>query len=117
MSANLQDQVTAECNIAWAAGIVEGEGCMSLVKTKSGLYPKLTVQMSDEDIILRLKDILNCGTVSSHQRGINKRLYQLNVYTKSDLYETIKVLYPYFGKRRKEKAEEVMTFLENKYGF
>ena len=49
---------------AYFAGIIDGEGCIAYEKTKKDYsIPSIAVEMSDKDVITRLKDFFGKGSV------------------------------------------------------
>ncbi len=55
---------------AWAAGILEGEGCFSIHRRKdrsNTLNTAIHCEMTDEDIIRRLHAVFKVGTVNARK--------------------------------------------------
>lgn len=49
-----------EVEIAWAAGIFEGEGCFTTMSNQRGKkYIGLQVNMTDEDVVLKLYNVFS----------------------------------------------------------
>ena len=88
---------------AWVAGLLEGEGCFSF---NSNGYPRITLQMTDEDIVSR---IANYFDVSMHFRPSknpkHKDTYQLAIIKTEKLIECYCELYPFLGERRRGKLD------------
>lgn len=106
-------------DIAWLAGIIEGEGSISICnggfnKTYSKYYitPHIQVTMTDKDVIDRVASIWKSKT-----RGPYKK--ERNGTQCKDAYNTsiggmkaaswLMTLYPLFGVRRRAKAKEVLA--------
>ncbi len=89
---------------AWVAGLLEGEGCFSF--TGAGRFPRITLQMTDEDIIKRVADYFD---VSYGHRPAktskHKDVYQLAITKTSKLIDCYTNLYPFLGKRRRQKLD------------
>ena len=49
--------------IAWAAGLFEGEGCISQYQRGAGDDLQLALVMTDEDVVRRFDQIVNRGIV------------------------------------------------------
>lgn len=111
-----------ELDYSWAAGILEGEGCFTIHQRKLRANTKsvaIHCEMTDEDIILRLKEIFNVGTVNvrlnmSGRRDTRKRkqTYIWSVQNKIGILEVILRVLPYLGHRRKTKALELLKHIE-----
>jgi hypothetical protein len=98
-----------ELDIAWAAGVFEGEGCIStasrqLVRGKTRSYPRITVAMTDRDVVERVQKILDVGSIHSSPRGKNKTMWYLNISNAGDVTYVLRLFFPYLGDRRREKA-------------
>jgi hypothetical protein len=94
-------------DIAWAAGLFEGEGCISL--NKEGKYI-VSLQMCDEDVVRSFAEVIGYGTVlGPYQRSKynpNARpLWRWHAIKRGDVYAVLKALLPYLHSRRTEKAE------------
>jgi len=98
-----------ETEIAWAAGLFEGEGSVSL-HTRNGKVEGLSVDinMTDEDVLLKFKKIIGYGVINGpYQRGKNKPHWQVRVHAYEDALRVINMLYPYMGSRRMSRMDEV----------
>lgn len=93
---------------AWVAGIVEGEGYIGLRKAK---YPCVVVQMTDEDVVLRLAEETGVGRVFgpySDKRGHRKPAWRWEVAHAEDAARLLEALIPQLGLRRTSKARSVL---------
>lgn len=95
-------------NLAWAAGIIEGEGYIGarpLGARSAGL--QIQVGMTDQDVVQRLMDVLGRGNVtgpySRSSAPHHKSIWNYGVYGK-DAYAILVALYPWFGSRRAETS-------------
>lgn len=110
---------TSDIEIAWLAGLLEGEGSFMMCNNRGGgktyRYPKIVVGMTDRDIIERVAAIFGTSvynlpdyTYPQYQKP-RKPAYRAAVQgTKAA--ELMKALYPWLGARRRAKVDEV--FLE-----
>jgi hypothetical protein len=96
------------CEIAWAAGIIEGEGCLTRRKSKPGCA-SLSVGMTDEDVVRRLHAVFGAGSVRGPlSRGSGKPFWVWHVAKRAHLLAILPVVYPYMGLRRRARIEEVL---------
>lgn len=65
-------QIWDPVDIAWVAGIIEGEGSIQTRSNANGL--NVVVQMTDEDVIRRLRDVTSIGRVSGPYKSSTLRL-------------------------------------------
>ena len=111
--------------LAWAAGILEGEGCFSIFKRvrASGnevVTCSILCEMTDEDVILKLKDILGVGNISHRLNDkrsdnmVRKQSWILSIQKQKDVFDTLVYVMPHLGKRRLAKATEIFNQLEGK---
>lgn len=102
-------------DIAWLAGILEGEGSFSL-KTNRGYNGTIciSIQMTDKDIMDRCAAILNTkvyGPYTSKQKkkdgSSKKETYLITVFG-SHAASWMMTLYSFMGKRRQLKIKELL---------
>jgi hypothetical protein len=111
--------VIDEKDIAWAAGLFEGEGCFYLGRTMSNggryenLYAKATVTSTDEDVIRKFHSFLGFGQVTGptpDHRGKNRKVRWTWETGKWKYFqEVVTMFWPFLSERRKDKAAEILT--------
>jgi hypothetical protein len=96
-------------NIAWAAGLFEGEGTLFLTGQTGS--PCAALSMTDEDVVRRFARIIGKGQIGEviDPRPQCKPLWTWRLGTKADIGALIELLYPYLGERRRAKADEVLV--------
>ena len=107
-----------EVEIAWLAGLIEGEGSIVRALPDKG-NPKgrylFTLEMTDEDVVRRAQAIFGAGKVrESKTRGIGKLprwVWRLD--NRPDVHRLVTLIYPYLGERRKTRAKEALIWLES----
>ena len=99
-----------EVDIAWAAGVFEGEGCIAVAKGACYSHMQLVVVMSDEDIITRLHDVLGLGVVrgpffrKTAAGNDAKPLWMWRAGAFQHTQAILGLFWKHLGKRRKERA-------------
>lgn len=94
-----------ELEIAWLAGLLEGEGCFS---NRSLRYCSLSIQliMTDADVVVRAAKAMGAYKVvkvkENPNRAGSKQLYRAVVYGDSAIQVMERIL-PYMGERRSKK--------------
>lgn len=101
-----------ELEIAWAAGLFEGEGCI-LIDGKTRKYPSLglSIAMTDEDVIRRFSRVVGIEKtypVSSSGPG-HKQQYRWKTSKRAEVERILELFIPYFGERRLLKALEALN--------
>lgn len=105
--------------IAWAAGLFEGEGALMVVPRKdrppNQFLTRAMLGSTDLDVLERFAEIVGVGKIGSETQKYNpltgapyKPIWYWSVSNASDLIVLINMLKPWFGKRRGAKAELVL---------
>ena len=83
--------------MAYYAGIIDGEGCISYYKSLGvsveGLYPKTLIEMHT----------VFGGSVSEIKRANKRRYYRWRIYGKGRLPDALRCFFLIFGKRRSKQ--------------
>lgn len=96
--------------IAWVAGIVEGEGCIDRNQNK---YIRLRVQMVDEDVIRKLHATTGVGTISTDDRNHRRNplwqtTFSWSVCKQTDVKYLLLKLRPWMSHRRGSKIDQLL---------
>ena len=107
--------------LAWLAGLLEGEGCFSWSKQhserhKKKIVPLIVVGMTDRDVIEHVAKIWDRNVIlcSPHKnRYGEKQMYQTRLYGKAAAL-LMAQLRPYMFGRRRAKIDEVLEQYANR---
>ena len=113
--------------VAWAAGILEGEGCFSIFVRKSAKHDHKSLaihcEMTDEDVIRKLHAVFNVGTVLERlntsgrvDRRVRKKTWIWSVQNHEGIHKVCTAVLPHMGSRRKEKIKELLDYVESRTG-
>ncbi len=97
---------------AWAAGLFEGEGCVSIYQRKSGsfrLQPKITLGMTDFSAVKQFADIIGVGNISSAILPSGKTIYRWQCASWELVEYVFSLLGPWLHERRTSRFREVMA--------
>lgn len=99
-----------EQDVAWAAGVFEGEGSLYLRNVSSGKYATAEVKMTDEDIVRRFAAIVGVGNVYfKPERRLNwKNCWAWTVNGKAGVSKVGEMFRPWLGVRRLDTLERIM---------
>lgn len=123
---NLDFHKPSDTDLAWLAGIIDGEGSITfqVTKRKTGnlvIVPFISVTNTDEGIIQRIMDILDnigVGFKASWIIDKNHPKYLKRCNIKIDRYARVKgfipMVYPYLSSVKKYNAEVVLDFIKNR---
>lgn len=97
-------------NLAWLAGLLEGEGSFNVRKSKRGNWQlSVTIKMTDQDVIERVKTVTggtNRITVYQYKDGIRKDSYMFLVTGNREAAALMWAVYPWMCSRRQAKIRE-----------
>jgi hypothetical protein len=104
----------SEAEVAWLAGLLEGEGSFMMVNNRVGgklyRYPKVVVNMTDRDIIDRVATMFGTTTyeMPAPPKVSHKQQWRATV-TGVKAAEWMRRLYPWLGERRRARIDEVLV--------
>lgn len=106
-------------DIAWAAGIIEGEGsiiCTKIKSRKDSYRVCISVTMSDKDVVEKLHKILSVGTVTFRkaQPSGNKDLWVWAVQNQAGCYSVALKIADHMGLRRSEAIKSMLAVIEER---
>jgi len=105
MDMNLTDSE----NLAWAAGLFEGEGCFSVQRQRHRneyRYMRAVINMTDEDVLRRFCSIVGEGRVSGpHSKGRHKPQWTWTASGPAAV-RVFEMFKPFLGKRRLEAGQK-----------
>jgi hypothetical protein len=109
-----------EPQIAWIAGLLEGEGYFGIDRRSSKRYnnskspasPFIKIAMVDEDVIARLSTYLDKPYyLPTRLTAKGKQVYQLHIGEKQKVLWLLQRIRPYLGERRGAKVDECLSLL------
>jgi hypothetical protein len=109
-----------ETDIAWIAGLLEGEGYFGIDNrqrnhkvSKTPPAPFIKISMVDEDIIRRLSKLLDKSYFSPSRKTVKgKQVYTLHIGEKEKVLFILEKILPYMGERRSERIKECISHLQ-----
>ena len=107
MSTNERD-----LDVAWAAGLFEGEGCISINKRQQ---IRLDLAMTDQDVVKRFKAIVCAGAINVWTKPGFKPLFRWSIAARADVVDVLNLLQPFFGDRRYAKSQEALSIIVADY--
>lgn len=99
-----------ESNIAWAAGLIEGEGCFTL--HSDGKRPYFLMDMTDKDVLEKFQVVFPNtnlrGPYIHKNKPKHKERFRIDAYGDKAII-IMKSVYPYLGQRRKARVDELLS--------
>lgn len=105
-------------DIAWLAGIIEGEGTILIPQNAGRHYPSVRVRMTDKDIIYGLQSITGMGNVILGEKPKEdhyKQSWQWHVCKRQDVARLLLAIVPLMGERRTARILEAAEALARNY--
>lgn len=101
-------------DLAWLAGLLEGEGYFAINKDKSNsgkIYysPRIELVMTDLDVIEKVANLTSRKIRIQPAKDNKKESYRITICGKFAI-ELMQSIKPYMGDRRSNKIEEIFSF-------
>jgi hypothetical protein len=105
-----------EAEIAWLAGLLEGEGCFGVKgpnPSNAHRYPYVVVRMTDRDVVERVATLMGGNVVTrSHTPSMRSRgeqpIYRYWLVGSRALH-VMRLLRPWMGERRTAKVDALLA--------
>lgn len=94
-------------DIAWLAGLLEGEGCFGIYANT----PRITLSMTDRDVVSRALAVMRPASTAVYtkkQRGLGSKLVYEVAVTGHRAVGWMLTLFSFLGDRRRERIREVI---------
>lgn len=102
-----------DTEIAWAAGLFEGEGSISLMQQRGRKSVSIIVHLgtTDQDIAARFHAIVGVGNITIRERENprHKRQWIWQAAAIADVRHVVRLLAPWLGMRRSARVHEVLA--------
>ncbi len=99
--------------IAWAAGLFEGEGCITWKTRRGKPYPYVMMTMTDKDVMQKFCSMFG---LSLYHRPKRKSHWQdqwaVETGAKHKVKELLSAMLPFFGERRAYKASNTLDLID-----
>lgn len=111
---------TSETEIAYLAGIFDGEGCLGYHGTIRSDTNKprdnwvIELQMSDEDVVKRFADYIDNSIRICKKLDNRKQIWRTQTGKRDSIFRIVCDFYPYLSARRREKCDEFIAWYEAK---
>lgn len=92
-------------DVAWLAGILEGEGSFLKGPPSAENQPRISIQMTDHDVVLRVSNLFDVQyicTTSDKRSPKWKTAFRTSIKG-SKAIALMKILHPFMGARRQEQ--------------
>jgi hypothetical protein len=100
--------------IAWLAGLLEGEGTFHTSHTGS-FYVRVTLEMTDEDVVRKAAQLMEDAPVSGpriRKKGLGTKPYYSTSISGYKASRVMAAVLPFMGRRRAAKIRELIHLWE-----
>lgn len=96
--------------LAWAAGLFDGEGTTSVLAAKRDKwkYPRMSMAQKNPEVLYRLQALLGGKVYKSNTRAI----YNWNLYKEEDVINALNMMWPWLSEQKKAQAIKVFETCE-----
>lgn len=103
-------------DIAWFAGLFEGEGCIYTPKGRHGVA--IAIKMTDRDVIKRVHSMFPNGNFHEvpQKQAHHKMQYEWRTGKSKEIVRILNLILPHLGERRTAKALELIAYIETMPG-
>jgi hypothetical protein len=97
-------------NVAWAAGLFEGEGSIAIGRDKRRGHDTIQLSLSstDEDVVRAFHQVIGTGYVELRPYADRKDQYKWRCCRRREIAKVLDQLAPYFGERRALRARQAI---------
>ena len=101
-------------DVAWLAGILEGEACFDWNNTSKGkLYPRIRIEMKDRDVIYRIQSLAGGNIhLPAPFKSHHSKTWMLQICKRTEVLPILKSILPHMGRRRSKIIKEQIHALE-----
>lgn len=111
----MEDIKLTELELAWLAGLLEGEGSFSKSPPSDRVRPRISLEMTDEDIVIRAAKMFGVIYIYRTRRRLksnHKQSYKI-IFRGQRAVRLMRCLYPMMGERRKLQIDSALaTYVE-----
>lgn len=110
-----------EIEVAWLAGLFEGEGSLGIDNRSAKRYinlvapaaPFMKIAMVDQDVIAKVAKLLNKSYFSPTRKTVsNKTVFICHISDRQTLLYILPRMLPYMGERRQKQIKAGIVLLE-----
>lgn len=102
-------------DLAWSAGLFEGEGCFTLSKSGNNQTPQAVVASTDLDVLEKFQEVVGFGSIREvdskrkFTKPHHKTRYDWGARSFEMFQALVALLWPHLCSRRKQRATEILV--------
>lgn len=104
--------MASNCNLAWAAGFFDGEGCTSVLKARRDSYSYIRMNIAQKNLecLEKFKSIVLLGKI---YKSKTRNIYSWDCYKQEDVSKVLESLWPYLSEVKKIQAIKAQEKRDN----
>jgi hypothetical protein len=111
---------TNDVELAWLAGLLEGEGAFVVQHVKADarqaarVRVRVSLQMTDQDVVERVRTVVGLGKVGTYHPHSerHKDTYVWGISSKGVVVPLLQLLRPHMGQRRRTQIDACLAAVE-----
>lgn len=115
ISVNIQVKgvlVVSDTDLAWAAGLFDGEGSTSVLKAQRDKYAYVRMSVSQKftEVLKRFQTAVDTGKI---YKANTRDIHSLDIYKEENVISTLNKLWPYLSEIKKNQALKAFEKVDN----
>lgn len=104
--------VVSDTDIAWAAGLFDGEGSTTVLKAQRDRYAyvRMNVPQKHREVLDKFLNVVKVGKI---YKAKTRDIHSLDIYKQEDVNSTLNLLWPYLSEIKKRQALLAYERVEN----
>jgi hypothetical protein len=104
--------VVSDTDIAWAAGLFDGEGSTSVLKAQRDKYSyiRMSIAQKHPEVLEKFLSIVGVGKI---YKANTRNIYSWDCYKQIDVPSVLNMLWPYLSIIKKEQAIKAQDTVDN----
>lgn len=95
---------------AWAAGLFEGEGCLTWTTASGRKYPTASASSTDLDVLEKFRSVIGIGAIYSNGSFTHKQVWVWKINGITNIRILSEIVGPYLGERRSKRLAELLSW-------
>jgi hypothetical protein len=103
--------VVSDVDIAWAAGLFDGEGSTSILKAQRDKYAyvRMNVPQKYREVLDKFMTVVQVGKIYKHN---SRDMHSLDIYKQEDVVSALNLLWPHISEIKKKQALRAFDNME-----
>jgi hypothetical protein len=102
--------VASDVDLAWCAGLFDGEGTTSVLKAQRDKYAYIRMSISQKypEVLEKFQGIVGVGSI---YKSKTREIYSLDIYKQVDVLVCLEMLWPFLSEIKRKQATVAKDFV------